>query len=70
MSLLRRVAGLSARDRVRSWDIRRELGAETPLLCAEGGQWRGFGRLVRVPPGHLPWEVKWLTSNWGGDLEV
>jgi len=46
MSLLHRVAGLSLRDRVRSSDIRRELGVE-PLLYSEL-------HLIRMPPGRLP----------------
>jgi len=35
MSFLRRVAGLSLRDRVRSSDIRRELGVEPLLLLMQ-----------------------------------
>jgi len=35
MSFLRRVAGLSLRDRVRNSDIRRELGVEPLLLRIE-----------------------------------
>jgi len=35
MSFLRRVAGLNLRDRVRSTDIRRELGVKPLLLCVE-----------------------------------
>jgi len=48
MSFLCRVTGLSFRDRVRSSDIRRELGRS---------QLRWFGHLIRMPPGRLPLEV-------------
>ncbi|TWW63643.1 hypothetical protein D4764_03G0006510 [Takifugu flavidus] len=57
MSFLRRVAGLSLRDRVRSSAIREELGVEPLLLCIERSQMRCLGHLVRMPPGHLPGEV-------------
>uniref|UniRef100_A0A8C2WVQ0 FERM and PDZ domain containing 1 n=1 Tax=Cyclopterus lumpus TaxID=8103 RepID=A0A8C2WVQ0_CYCLU len=57
MSFLRRVAGLSLRDRVRSSDIRGELGVESLLLRVERSQLRWFGHLVRMPPGRLPLEV-------------
>ncbi|XP_075957732.1 E3 ubiquitin-protein ligase CBL-B-B isoform X1 [Anarhichas minor] len=43
MSFLRRVAGLSLRDRVRSSVIRRDLGVEPLLLRAERSQLRWFG---------------------------
>ncbi|KAK0143304.1 hypothetical protein N1851_018556 [Merluccius polli] len=57
MSFLRRVAGFSLRDRVRSSVIREELGLEPLLLCLERSQLRWFGHLVRMPTGRLPWEV-------------
>ena len=59
MSFLRRVAGLSLRDKVRSSDIRRELGVE--LLRVERSQLRGFGQdATRAPPfGGFPG-----TSDW------
>ncbi|TWW81097.1 hypothetical protein D4764_01G0009120 [Takifugu flavidus] len=57
MSFLRRVAGLSLRDRVRSSAIREELGVEPLLLRVERSQIRWLGHLVRIPPGHLPGEV-------------
>ncbi|XP_054592057.2 LINE-1 retrotransposable element ORF2 protein [Nothobranchius furzeri] len=57
MSFLRRVAGLSLRDRVRSSDIREGLGVEPLLLRIERSQLRWFGHLVRMPPGRLPGEV-------------
>ncbi|TWW63631.1 hypothetical protein D4764_03G0006390 [Takifugu flavidus] len=57
MSFLRRVAGLSLRDRVRSSAIREELGVELLLLRFERSQMRWLGHLVRMPPGRLPGEV-------------
>ena len=53
MSFLRRVAGISLTDRVRSSAIREELGLEPLLLCLERSQLRWFGHLVRMPT----WEV-------------
>uniref|UniRef100_A0A3B3CJV2 Reverse transcriptase domain-containing protein n=1 Tax=Oryzias melastigma TaxID=30732 RepID=A0A3B3CJV2_ORYME len=57
MSFLRRVAGRSLRDRVRSSVTRRELGVEPLLLRIERSQLRWLGHLVRMPPGRLPGEV-------------
>ncbi|KAJ7999278.1 hypothetical protein DPEC_G00213770 [Dallia pectoralis] len=57
MGFLRKVAGLSLRDRVRSSVIREELGVEPLFLCVERSQLRWFGHLVRMPPGRLPREV-------------
>ena len=57
MSFLRRVAGLTLRDRVRSTDIREELGVEPLLLHVERSQLRWFGHLIRMSPGRLPLEV-------------
>ena len=57
MSFLRRVAGLSFRDRVRSSVIREELGVDPLLLHVERSQMRCLGHLVRMPPGRLPGEV-------------
>ncbi|TWW60112.1 hypothetical protein D4764_05G0002020 [Takifugu flavidus] len=57
MSFLRRVAGLSLRDRVRSSAIWEELGVESLLLRVERSQMRWLGHLVRMPPGRLPGEV-------------
>ncbi|KAK0155246.1 Craniofacial development protein 2 [Merluccius polli] len=57
MSFLRRVAGLSLRDRVRSSVIREELGVDPQLLRVERSQMRWLGHLVRMPPGRLPGEV-------------
>ncbi|TWW55039.1 hypothetical protein D4764_09G0000880 [Takifugu flavidus] len=57
MSFLRRVAGLSLRDRVRSSAIREELGVEPLLLRVERSQMRWLGHLVRMPPGRLPGDV-------------
>ncbi|KAK3527289.1 hypothetical protein QTP86_018597 [Hemibagrus guttatus] len=57
MSFLRRVAGRSLRDRVRSSVTREGLGVEPLLLHIERGQLRWLGHLFRMPPGHLPGEV-------------
>ncbi|TWW81657.1 hypothetical protein D4764_01G0014720 [Takifugu flavidus] len=57
MSFLRRVAGLSLRDRVRSSAIQEALGVEPLLLRVERSQMRWLGHLVRMPPGRLPGEV-------------
>uniref|UniRef100_A0A674MGB6 Reverse transcriptase domain-containing protein n=1 Tax=Takifugu rubripes TaxID=31033 RepID=A0A674MGB6_TAKRU len=57
MSFLRRVAGLSLRDRVRSSAIWEELGVESLLLRIERSQMRWLGHLVTMPPGRLPGEV-------------
>jgi len=54
MSFLRRVAGLSLRDSVRSSDIRRELRVEPLLLRIERSQLRSFGHMIRMPPGASP----------------
>uniref|UniRef100_A0A672GTN4 Reverse transcriptase domain-containing protein n=4 Tax=Salarias fasciatus TaxID=181472 RepID=A0A672GTN4_SALFA len=57
MSFLRRVAGRSLRDRVRSSVTREELGVEPLLLHIERNQLRWLGHLFRMPPGRLPREV-------------
>ena len=57
MSFLRRVAGRSLRDRVRSSVTREELGVEPLLLHVERSQLRWLGHLFRMPPGRLPGEV-------------
>ncbi|KAK3515257.1 hypothetical protein QTP70_013021, partial [Hemibagrus guttatus] len=57
MSFLRRVAGCSLRDRVRSSVTREELGVEPLLFHIERGQLRWLGHLFRMPPGRLPGEV-------------
>ncbi|TWW67388.1 hypothetical protein D4764_02G0004290 [Takifugu flavidus] len=57
MSFLRRVAGLSLRDRVRSSDIREELGVEPLLLHIERSHLGWLGHLARMPSGRLPLEV-------------
>ncbi|KAK3519732.1 hypothetical protein QTP70_003707 [Hemibagrus guttatus] len=57
MSFLRRVAGHSLRDRVRSSVTRDELGVEPLLLHIERGQLRWLGHLFRIPPLRLPGEV-------------
>ncbi|MDF4341185.1 hypothetical protein P3480_25615, partial [Vibrio parahaemolyticus] len=65
MSFLRRVAGLSPRDRVRSSDIREGLGVEPLLLCVEWGQLRWFGHLIRMLPGRLLFEVSQACPTGG-----
>ncbi|XP_048857101.1 uncharacterized protein LOC125724452 [Brienomyrus brachyistius] len=57
MSFLRRVAGLSLRDGVRSSVIREGLRVEPLLLRIERSQMRWLGHLIRMPPGRLPGEV-------------
>uniref|UniRef100_A0AAV2JL93 ribonuclease H n=1 Tax=Knipowitschia caucasica TaxID=637954 RepID=A0AAV2JL93_KNICA len=57
MSFLRRVAGRSLRDRVRSSVTREELGVEPLLLHVERNQLRWLGHLFRMLPGRLPGEV-------------
>ena len=64
MGFLRRVAGVSLRDRVRSSAIREGLRVEPLLLCKERSQLRWFGHLVRMPPGRIPGEV--LQARPGG----
>ncbi|KAI3355256.1 hypothetical protein L3Q82_017883, partial [Scortum barcoo] len=55
MSFLRRVAGRSLRDRVRSSAVTREEleGVEPLLLHIERSQLRWLGHLFRMPPGRL-----------------
>ncbi|KAK3519557.1 hypothetical protein QTP86_003108 [Hemibagrus guttatus] len=57
MSFLRRVAGRSLRDRVRSSVTWEELGAEPLLLHIKRGQLRWLGHLFWMPPGRLLGEV-------------
>ena len=57
IGFLRRVSGLSLRDRVRSSVIREGLGVEPLLLRIERSQMRWLGHLVRMPPGCLPVKV-------------
>ncbi|XP_061625696.1 probable ATP-dependent RNA helicase DDX17 isoform X2 [Phyllopteryx taeniolatus] len=57
MSFLRRVSGLSLRDRVRSSVIREDLRVEPLLLHIERTQMRWLGHLIRISPGRLPGEV-------------
>nr|XP_049572422.1 uncharacterized protein LOC125965716 [Syngnathus scovelli] len=56
-SFLRRMSGLSLRDRVGSSVIRERLGVESLLLHVERSQIRRLGHLIRMPPGRLPGEV-------------
>ncbi|KAK3555547.1 hypothetical protein QTP86_021786, partial [Hemibagrus guttatus] len=57
MSFLRRVAGRSLRDRVRSSVTWEELGVEPLLLHIERGQLRWLRHLFWMPLGRLPREV-------------
>ena len=57
MRFLRRVAGISLRDRVRSSVTRERLGVEPLLLRLERRQLRWFGHLVRMPLKRLPGKV-------------
>ncbi|TKS64956.1 LINE-1 reverse transcriptase -like protein [Collichthys lucidus] len=63
MSFLRRVAGLSLRDRVRSSAIREELRVQPLHLRIERSQLRWLGHLVRMPPGRLPGETFWARPS-------
>lgn len=62
---LRRVAGLSFRDRMRSSEIRSKLRVEPPLLCIERCQLRCFGHLIRMSPGGLPLTVFQIPVHLG-----
>ncbi|KAK3530739.1 hypothetical protein QTP70_000755 [Hemibagrus guttatus] len=63
MSFLRRVAGRSLKDRVRSSITREELRLEPLLLHIERGQLRWLGHLFRMPPGRLPGKVFWACAT-------
>ncbi|XP_061624942.1 netrin-G2 isoform X6 [Phyllopteryx taeniolatus] len=62
-SFLRRVSGLSLRERVRSSVIREDLRVEPLLLDIERSQMRWLGHLIRMPPGRLPGEVFRATGT-------
>ena len=57
MGFLRRVAGFSLRDRVRSSVIREGLRVQPLLLHVKMSQLRWFRHLERMPPCRLPKEV-------------
>jgi len=57
------MAGFSLRDRVRSSDIRRELGVVPLLLRVKRSQLRWFGHLISMPPRRLPFEVFWARPT-------
>ena len=57
MGFLRRMSGLSLRDRVRSLFNREGLRVELLLLRIERSQMRWLGHLVRMSPGRLPGEL-------------
>ncbi len=64
---LRRGAGVSLRERVRSSVISEELGAEPLLLRVDRSRSRRFRLLVRMPPGHLPVEEVQLEGGSGAE---
>ncbi len=69
MSFLRRVAGRSLRDRVRSSVTREELRVEPLLLHVERSQLRWLGHLYQMPPGRLPGKVDaggTMSLGWPG----
>ncbi len=57
IGFIRRVAGVSLRDKVRSSVIREGLGVELLLLCTERSQLRSFEHLERMPPDRVLREV-------------
>ncbi len=63
ISFLCGVSGLHLRDRVRSSDIRRELGVEPLFLRVKRNQLKWFGHLIRMPPGRIPLEVFWARPT-------
>ncbi len=63
MSFLRRVAGCSLRDRVRSSVTREELRVEPLLLHIERVQLKWLGHLFRMPPGCLTGKVFWARPT-------
>ncbi len=63
MSFLRRVAGRSLRERVRSSVTREKLRVEPLLLHIERGQLRWLGHLFRMPPGRLPGKLFWARPT-------
>ncbi|TWW74379.1 hypothetical protein D4764_14G0003810 [Takifugu flavidus] len=80
MSFLRRVAGLSLRDRVRSSAICEEHELEPLLLRIERSQIGWLGHLVRMPPGEMfracpsgedpghigeTMSLDWSWNSWG-----
>lgn len=70
MSFLRRVARLSLRDRVRSWDMREEFGVEPLLLYIEMNQMKLLRHLVRMPPGRFGVPSKDLVEVAGKGFPV
>ena len=64
MSFLRRVAGRTLRDRVRSSVTQEELGVEPLLLHIKRSQLRWLGHLYRMSTGRLPGEVFRSRPIW------
>jgi hypothetical protein len=57
MRFLRRIAGLTLRDRVRSSEIRKNINVEPLLLQIERSQLRWLGHLLRMPSERLVHKV-------------
>ena len=57
MRFLRRAAGLTLRDRIRSSTIRESLKAESLLLHIERSQLRWLGHVLRMPRERLSHQV-------------
>ena len=53
MKCLRRMLGISIRDRIRNEDIRKRVGT-TPVLNFIKKQVKWFGHVTRLPPNSLP----------------
>ena len=66
MGFLRRVAGISLMDRVRSSVIREGLGVEPLLLCIERSQLRWFWHLVRCYMVASLWRCSRYVQLGGG----
>ncbi|CAI5677887.1 unnamed protein product [Oreochromis niloticus] len=64
MSFLRRVAGLSLRDRLRSSAIWEGLRVEPLLLHIERNQLRWFGHLNRMPPGLKDCDLSKISCDY------
>jgi hypothetical protein len=57
MRFLRRVAGLTLRDKIRSSNIRETLQIEPLLLHIERSQLRWLGHVLRMPHNRLPYQI-------------
>ncbi|CAF3333272.1 unnamed protein product [Rotaria sp. Silwood2] len=63
MRFLRRVAGLTLRDKIRSSDIRESLQIEPLLLHIERSQLRWLGHIIRMPHNRLPYQIFNVTLS-------